>query len=199
MRHRSRPASITTGQSSINQTETKPELANAATLRVLDWNSHHGGVSTDGKLDVDRFIKTAASFKPDLVSLNEVERFTGWGNYDAPAVMAKLMEKYTGTAWYSTFPTATGSATGNGNLILSRLPFEATEVRLLGHERAAVNAAVNVNGRTINFVSTHLDNASRANRLDQIGELMSWAEGLAEPRLIAGDFNAGPDSDETRL
>jgi len=174
-----------------------PTPGPTATLRVLDWNTHHGGVGTDGKLDADRFIEKAASFKPDIVSLNEVERFTGWGNYDGPAVMAGLMKQYTGQTWYYKFTTATGSANGNGNLILSRFPFDATEVRLLSHNRAAVNVVINVNGRSINFTSTHLDADSTSYRLDEIGELTSWSRGLAEPRIIAGDFNAWPGSTET--
>ena len=173
-----------------------PSPSRTATLRVLDWNSHHGGVGTDGDFDPDRFIKKAASFRPDIASFNEVERFTGWGNNDGPASMAALMKKYTGQTWYYKFTTATGASKGNGNLILSRFPFEATEIRLLSHDRAAVNVAIHVNGRTINVVSTHLDDNSTSQRLDEIGELMAWARGLAEPRIIAGDFNAGPSSRE---
>ena len=174
----------------------KPPKGSTTTLRVLDWNTHHGGVGSDGKLDADRFIKKAASFKPDIVSFNEVERFTSWGNNDGPAVMAGLMKKHTGQTWHYKFTTATGSAKGNGNLILSRFPFDSTEGRLLSHDRAAINVVVNVNGRAINFTSTHLDADSSSDRLDEIGELTSWSRGLAEPRIIAGDFNAWPGSTE---
>ena len=179
-------------------TPAPPSLppSNTSTLRVLDWNSHHGGVGTDGVADVDRFIEKAASFKPDVVSFNEVERYTGWANYDGPAKMAALMKQYTGQTWYYKFTTATGAANGNGNLILSRFPFDATEVRLLSHNRAAIDAAITINGRTINFTSTHLDADSTSYRLQEIGELTSWAKGLAESRIIAGDFNAWPGSTE---
>jgi endonuclease/exonuclease/phosphatase family metal-dependent hydrolase len=166
------------------------------TLRVLDWNSHHGGVGTDGVADVARFIKKAASFKPDVVSFNEVERFTSWANYDGPAKMAALMKQYTGQTWYYEFTTATGSYNGNGNLILSRFPFDTTEIRTLSHSRAAVNVVINVNGRAINITSTHLDADSTSYRLQEIGELTAWQKGLAEPRIIAGDFNAWPSTTE---
>jgi len=172
--------------------------APSSTIRVLDWNSHHGGVGTDGVLDADRFIKKAASFKPDIVSFNEVERFTGWGNYDGPAVMAGLMKKYTGQTWYYKFTTATGAAKGNGNLIMSRFPFDSSEVRLLSHNRAAIDGVININGRSINFTSTHLDADSTSYRLTEIGELTAWASGLAEPRIIAGDFNAWPSTTENQ-
>ena len=185
-----------TAKESTAPPPARPPSDATTTLRVLDWNTHHGGVGTDGDFDPDRFIKKASSFKPDLVSLNEVERFTGWGNNDGPASLAALMKKHTGKTWYYKFTTATGAAKGNGNLILSRFPFEASEIRLLSHDRAAVNVAIHVNGRSINFISTHLDDDSRSQRLDEIGELTAWARGLAEPRIIAGDFNAGPGSTE---
>ncbi len=173
-----------------------PAPISSATLRVLDWNSHHGGVGTDGVADVDRFIKKAASFKPDVVSFNEVERYTSWANYDGPAKMAALMKQYTGQTWYYKFATATGSATGNGNLVMSRFPIDSSEIRLLSHYRSAVDVVINRNGRAINITSTHLDANSTSYRLQEIGELVSWEKGLAEPRIIAGDFNAWPSTTE---
>jgi endonuclease/exonuclease/phosphatase family metal-dependent hydrolase len=170
----------------------------SSTLRVLDWNTHHGGVGTDGVLDADRLVKKAASFRPDVVSFNEVERYTGWGNYDGPAVMASLMSKYTGQTWYYKFSTATGASTGNGNMVMSRFPLDSTDVRLLSHNRSAVDVVVHVNGRSVNVTSTHLDADSTSYRLQQIGELMTWEKGLAEPRIIAGDFNAWPSTTENQ-
>ena len=173
--------------------------SHSKTLRVLHWNSQYGGIGTDGRSDVERFIKKAASFKPDLVSFNEVQRYTSYANYDGPAKMAALMKQYTGQTWYYKFTTAYGSAHGMGNMILSRFPFDASEVRLLSHGRAAINAVVNVNGRSINFTSTHLNWQYTRYRLDEIGDLTSWARGLAEPRIIAGDFNASPGSAENAM
>jgi endonuclease/exonuclease/phosphatase family metal-dependent hydrolase len=110
--------------------------------------------------------------------------------------MAALMKQYTGKTWYYEFTTATGSLNGNGNLILSRFPFDTTEIRTLSHSRAAVNVVINVNGRAINITSTHLDADSTSYRLQEIGELTAWQKGLAEPRIIAGDFNAWPSTTE---
>ncbi len=167
-----------------------------STLRVLQWNTHHGGVGTDGVLNTARLVKKAASFKPDIVSFNEVERYTTYGNNDGPAVMTALMKQYTGQTWYYKFSTATGDAKGNGNLILSRFPFESTAVRLLSHDRSAVEAVIHVHGRDVHFTSTHLDADSTSYRLTQIGELVAWERTLAEPRIIAGDFNAWPGTSE---
>jgi endonuclease/exonuclease/phosphatase family metal-dependent hydrolase len=181
----------------ITRTPSPPESGSSSiTLRMLQWNSQHGGVGTDGILDPARFIKKAASFKPDIMSINEVERYDSYANYDGPAKLAALMKQYTSQTWYYRFTTNYGSANGRGNMILSRFPFDASEVRLLGHNGAAIDVVVNVNGRSINITSTHLYYDSTSWRLDQIGALTSWERGLAEPRIIAGDFNAYPGSTE---
>ncbi len=177
-------------------TTTTTPPPSATTLRVLQWNSQHNGVGTDGVLDSARFIKKAASFKPDLVSINEVERFDSYANYDGSVKLHALMEQYSGQKWYYKFTTNYGSADGRGNLILSRFPIVSSGVRLL--DRGAVaEVIVTVNGRTVNFMSTHLYYNSTSVRLDQIAELTSWARGLPESRIIAGDFNAPASSTET--
>ena len=131
-----------------------------------------------------------------MVSFNEVEKYTSHGNYDEPAAMAALMKQYTGQTWYYKFSTASGDSTGNGNLVLSRFPFEASAVHLLSHDRSAVEVTIHVHGRDVHFTSTHLDADSTGVRLAQIGELMAWQRTLSEPRIVAGDFNAWPGSSE---
>jgi len=163
---------------------------------VLHWNTHHGGVGTDGDRNPQRLLKKAASLRPDIISLNEVERFSGWGNYDAPHAMAAWMKQFTGQQWYSKFCAGGGGSSGVGNLVLSRVPFEATTVRLLSHDRCAVEATIHIHGRAVHFTSTHLDANSTGRRLAEIGELVSWQRTLSEPRIIAGDFNAWPGSSE---
>lgn len=169
----------------------------SATLRVLQWNTHHGGVGSDGVWDPERLVTWIAKFNPDVVSLNEMERNTGWSHgTDEPVTIAALMKKHTGRTWYYKFVTGTGAANGIGNMILSRFPLDATETRLLSFGRAALDVAVTVNGRTINFTTTHLDQPSASNRKVEVGELTSWQGGLAEQRIIVGDFNASHTSAE---
>jgi endonuclease/exonuclease/phosphatase family metal-dependent hydrolase len=177
-----------------------PTSSSATTLRVLHWNTHHGGVGTDGKWDPQRLVTWIAKFKPDVISLNEMERKTGWShNTDEPADIAALLKQHTGKTWYYKFQTMSGAANGIGCMILSRFPFDASESRLLSGDRAAVNVAITLNGRTINFTSTHLHPDSSSFRKIEIGELTSWERGLAEQRIVAGDFNAGSTSSENAL
>ena len=167
-----------------------------STLRVLQWNTHHGGVGSDGKWDPYRLTRWIAKIDADIVSLNEVERYTGWGNTDEPALIASLLEQYTGRTWHYKFTTAGGGPRGNGNMVLSRFPFASTDVELLSHTRSAVAALVYVNGRIVNVTSTHLDADSKSKRLRQINDLMAWQNTLAGQRIVCGDFNAWPGAAE---
>jgi len=166
--------------------------SSSATLHVLQWNTHHGGIGTDGVFDPDRLARKAASFRPDVVSFNEIEHY----GIDEPALYASLMKKYTGETWYYKFTSGAGTQSGLGNLIMSRYPFDASQVDVLSHNRAIVDATIHVNGRTINVSSTHLDANSTSYRLQEIGELTAWERTLAEERIICGDFNAWPGSTE---
>jgi endonuclease/exonuclease/phosphatase family metal-dependent hydrolase len=178
-------------------TSTGSTATTTSTLRVLHWNTHHGGVGTDGVWDPVRLVKWIAKTNPDVVSLNEMERYTSWSkNTDEPTTIASLMKTYTGRTWYWKFETLSGSANGIGNMVLSRFPLDASEPRLLSGGRSALDIAFTFNGRTVNFTSTHLHPDSSSYRLMEIGELTSWERGLAEQRIIAGDFNASYTSTE---
>jgi endonuclease/exonuclease/phosphatase family metal-dependent hydrolase len=168
-----------------------------ATLRVLQYNTHHGGWGTDGVYDPARIVDWIVKVNPDIVSLNKVEVNTSWSKgADQTSLYQSLLQAATGRTWYKVFMSHNGAASSNGNLILSRYPFIATANNLMPAGRSAVDATISVNGRTINFTSTHLDNVSAANRLAEISDLLSWETTFAEQRLILGDYNAWPDSSE---
>lgn len=168
----------------------------SGTLRVLHWNTHHGGYRTDGRYDLPGLVTWIARIKPDLISLNEVEYYTWWGNEDQPARIASLLKQKTGVTWYYKFATGSGASRAIGNMVLSRYPFAAKGSFPLSHDRAATYASVRVHGRTINLMSTHLDDDSASQRTTQITELNRAARTLPEQRIIAGDFNAQAGSAE---
>jgi endonuclease/exonuclease/phosphatase family metal-dependent hydrolase len=170
-----------------------PPPASGSTLRVLQWNTHHGGTGTDGVWDPNRLVTWIVKFNPDVISLNEMERNTSWShNTDEPTTIAALLKQKTGKTWYWKFETLSGATNGIGDMILSRFPIDASEPRLLSGGRSAINVRIDVNGRTINFTSTHLHPDSASYRKTEVGEIISWASGQAEQRIIAGDFNALP-------
>jgi endonuclease/exonuclease/phosphatase family metal-dependent hydrolase len=172
-----------------------PPPISGSSLRVMHWNTHHGGVGTDGVWDPERLMKWVAKINPDIVSLNEVESSTHGVN--GPADLTARLERLTGRNWHYKFLANNGTSSGTGDMILSRFPFDAVGTHILSYNRVIINAAITVNGRTIDFFSTHLDQNATSYRLREIGELTGWATNIAQQRIIAGDFNAWPGSTET--
>jgi endonuclease/exonuclease/phosphatase family metal-dependent hydrolase len=177
-----------------------PTSGTGVKLRVLDWNLHHG-VGTDGAYNIDRIATWIARLNPDVVMLNEVEKFTSWGNEDQPARYEALLEAKTGRQWYGHFAQEFGqwSSPGKGHLILSTYRLESvsratiTQSSGLKGAGAISQATITVNGRTINLLVTHLDPYDQSMRLTQARDAIRWASGFAENRIITGDMNAWPD------
>lgn len=178
-------------------TTTPPPTTSTSTstLKVMHWNIHYG-LGTDGRYGMDKYVDWIVKINPDLVSLNEVEKYVSYhGNENQPAVLASKLSARTGRTWYYHFAQRYGdwSSNGGGNLILSRFPILAKSQLALSYNRSAALATVSVNGRNINFISTHLANKSEGAgyRATQILQLLSWSRGFSEQKIVAGDFNAG--------
>jgi len=172
-----------------------PPPTTSSTLKVFDWNIHHG-VGTDGVYNIDRIATAIAKASPDVVSLNEVERYTGWGNEDQPARFAALLKSKTGKTWYYNFATRMGTEKGQGNLLLSVYPIDVNADYLLSYDRSVAHLQIIVNGRRVSLFSTHLDDDSTAQRLTQMGELNGWSDNFPQSTILAGDFNAWPGATE---
>ena len=103
--------------------------------------------------------------KPDVVMLNEIEKYTGWGNQNQPEVYKNLLQTKTGKTWYYIFAQEFGlwSSNGKGNLILSSVPFDFTDRHELVHnsDRSIAEGIITWAGRRITLIGTHLDPYSR--------------------------------------
>lgn len=173
------------------------QAVSTSTLKVLQYNTHHGGWGSDGVYSPDRIADWIVKSNADLVSLNEIEVGDSWSkNLDQSVIYQDLLQQKTGLVWHKIFVNAHGTTTGIGNVVLSKFPFIATATQLLSAGRAAVDATIDVNGRVINFTSVHLDNQYQSNRIKEVGELLFWETGLAENRIVLGDYNAWPGTTE---
>jgi endonuclease/exonuclease/phosphatase family metal-dependent hydrolase len=178
----------------------QPASTTGRRLRILDWNIHHG-VGTDGVYDINRLASWMANMNPDVIVLNEVEKFTYFGNEDQPARFKGMMAARTGRTWYSHFAQEYGqwSSNGKGHLILSTYPIESwnyatiTPSSGLGNGGVISQATITVNYRTINLFLTHLDPYDREMRLTQARDAINWAAGYGENRIMTGDMNAWND------
>jgi endonuclease/exonuclease/phosphatase family metal-dependent hydrolase len=174
-----------------------PPSGSPVTLKVLQFNTHHGGYGSDGVYSMDRIADWMIKSEADLISLNEIEKGDSWSkNQDQAVLYQQLMERRTGITWYMAYVNAHGATTGIGNVVLSKFPIIAESTHQLSGGRAAVDAMVDVNGRNVNFTSVHMDNLTESNRLTETAELLPWELGFAEERIICGDWNAGPTTTE---
>jgi endonuclease/exonuclease/phosphatase family metal-dependent hydrolase len=184
------------GTTSGSGSSGNPDNQTAA-LRILQWNTHHGGFGTDGKYDTNRLASWIVKMAPDVVMLNEIEKFTSWGNQNQPEVYKALLEQKTGKTGYYLFAQEYGNwtANGKGNLILSTVPFTYTNRYELVHngDRSVAEATITWNGRPITLLLTHLDPDSQTLRLTQATEVTTYAAVEPENRVLTGDMNAWPD------
>jgi endonuclease/exonuclease/phosphatase family metal-dependent hydrolase len=156
-------------------------------LRVLSWNIQFGQ-GTDGVTNYDRIATWLARMSPDLIAICEIPP-------DKVSTITNLLSQKTGRTWYSHFvPKYPGSP--EGNLILSAYSFGSTASHYLSYNRSIAQATISVGGRKVNFFATHFDHTSSSLRLTQAAELINWTGAFATPRIVAGDINAGNDTQE---
>jgi endonuclease/exonuclease/phosphatase family metal-dependent hydrolase len=175
---------VTTQSVQINVTVA---VTSTIQLKVMSWNVDFGE-GTDEVTDWNRTTTWIANINPDLVALCEMP----------PAsigTVVNLLSQKTGRTWYWYFaPKFDGCP--EGNLILSKYSFVSTSLFYLSYQRSVAQATVNVNGSNVNFFATHLDAYDSSYRYQEITELQNFASRFAEPRIVCGDFNAGPDTTE---
>jgi endonuclease/exonuclease/phosphatase family metal-dependent hydrolase len=168
-----------------------------STLRILEYNVHHGGIGTDGKYDPNRVVNWIVKANPDIVSLVEMEKNDSYVSTDGVALYQSLLEQQTGVKWYTWDIQDYGDWTAAGirNAIISRIPFSATYRHefSVGRDRTVGGVTISVNGRTINVMSTHFDPYDATNRNQEATELVAYAKGFAEDRILTGDLNDQPD------
>lgn len=175
---------------------TAADAAEPLSLRVMTFNIHHGE-GIDGRLDLERIARVITEARADLVGLQEVDRgVERTGRRDLPAELARL----TGLAvrFESNLPHQGGEY---GNAVLSRFPVKASRNTRFraprpGEQRGFQEIAVEVGGRELLFINTHLDfRPGDEERLASVDELrLAVSAAGSKPVIVAGDFNAIPGS-----
>ncbi len=168
----------------------------SSSLRVLSYNVHHCR-GLDEKVDLQRIAKIITDCKPDLVALQEMDQQTRrTGSVDQTQELARL------TGMHGLFFKAIDfEGGGYGQAILSTTPLSQPQTVKLpnrpGREQRIVGwATTEVHGKPLRFGTTHLDHADQAIRLEQAQQIASSLATLSQPSIIAGDFNASPESKE---
>lgn len=171
------------------------------TITVLSYNIHHANPpSKPGVIDLPAIANVIKQQGADLVALQEVDVHTGRSG--ASLHEAEELARLTGMRAY--FAKAIDYGGGEyGVAILSKFPMEETKNTPLptddntkGEHRTLATATVVLPGnKKFVFACTHLD-AQRGdtNRQLQIKKIVEVLKGESLPVVIAGDFNAVPES-----
>lgn len=168
----------------------------AQPVRVLCYNIHHGE-GLDGKLDLERIARLIIEQKADIVALQEVDRqMERTQKRDLPAELAKL----TGlTAHFERNLAIQGGEYGNA--VLTRFPIKRAKNTHLpvvnaGEQRGVLQLVLDVRGREVLFMNTHLDHRrDEAEKLLGADELVKIVRAAGDmPVILCGDFNTVPTS-----
>lgn len=181
---------------------TEEQNADYHIIRVLTYNIFHGE-RTDGTIDMDLFAEIINEQKPDLVALQEVDKFVARsGNID----IVEELSKRTGMKGY--FGKYRDYGGGEfGAAVLSNFPVEEfttvpAYLSFQGNYKTYNFAKVKIAKDVyIYFSSVHLQHKFPEDRLVQAGELITHFknEFKQSPLILAGDFNGVPDSEEMNV
>lgn len=195
--------SSTTSTSTTTTTETavsSPSTSTGTTLRVMQWNVSKTKGS-DGVCNPDRIANTIVAQSPDVVSLNEVNFYSGacaW-DFDMGERLRSLVQQKTGQTWYKQHVNVYGGTSGYGNVLLSRYQPVSSSSTLLSYQRGVAQMTIAVNGRYVNLFSSHFEYYESSWRTVQITEAVSWMSGFSEPRIFLGDVNTWPNTSDYYL
>jgi endonuclease/exonuclease/phosphatase family metal-dependent hydrolase len=168
-------------------------------LRVMTYNIHVG-VGMDKKLDLQRVADVINRERPDLVGLQEVDRNvkrTEGKNEIAELAAMTQME-------FAFAPNLDYQGGKYGVAILSRLPIKDTEHRMFENKRETerrgmLRVEIEVAGKTVNFVTTHLDYQFADGRLFETEQLLKFLDGVKEPLIVVADLNDVPEGSAYKL
>ena len=184
---------------SKDEGEAKPEPPKSV-LTVMSYNIHIANPPSReaGYVDLEAIANAINKEKPELVALQEVDKFTTRSGVDLD--QAKELAALTGMNYY--FARAINRSGGEyGVAVLAKYPLEATRVVSLpvksgtgGELRALGLVETSLpNGKKIVFASTHLDHLADENRELQVREIIKALQVYQDrPVILGGDFNMPP-------
>jgi len=168
-------------------------------LRVMTYNIHVG-VGMDKKLDLQRIADVINRERPDLIGLQEVDR--GVRRTEGKDELAELAAM---TRMHSAFAHNIDYQGGQyGVAVLSRFPIRHIDHRKYENRREAerrgmLRVELDVDGKVLHFVSTHLDYQHADGRLFETEQLLGFLANISGPLIVAGDFNEEPTGSTYKL
>ncbi len=177
-------------------------------MKVMTYNIRHG-LGNDGSVDLGRIASIIREHAPDIVALQEVDRF--WDrsdNLDQPEILAGALELHCcfGANIVDTEP---GARNEYGVLTLSRYPFlqwtnipfpdyDGWEPRgvLVAHLIHPELGEIRVMNTHLQFGAEFAQPFSASQRLEQAEAIACVCQLSELPVVVMGDFNAQPGDPE---
>jgi endonuclease/exonuclease/phosphatase family metal-dependent hydrolase len=176
-----------------------PPATAKRTLRVMTYNIHVG-VGMDKKLDLQRIAGVINAARPDLVGLQEVDRgVSRTEGKDEIVELAALTRME-----YAFAPNLDYQGGKYGVAILSRLPIKNTEHRMFENKRESerrgmLRVELEVERKTLHFVTTHLDYQFEDGRLFETEQMLKFLDGVKGPTIVVADLNDVPTGSAYKL
>ena len=168
-------------------------------LKILSYNIKHGR-GMDGKVDLPRIAKVVRSLSPDLVALQEIDRnCTRSGSIDLTAELGAMLGM---EGRFGKFMDYQGGEYGMA--VLSKFPILSHRVHILprgAEPRCALEVHFNPGKgwEDIRLFGIHHDWTKENLRLSQCEALLKQIGKKTGPVILAGDFNAGRQSQSVGL
>jgi endonuclease/exonuclease/phosphatase family metal-dependent hydrolase len=176
-----------------------PVNSTRKTVRVMTFNIHVG-VGLDKKLDLKRIADVINREHPDLVGLQEVDRgVKRTEGLDEIAELAKLTRMDFSFAHNLDYQGGQYGVAILSRFLIQKADHQKYQNTRETERRGMLRVEVEVEGRTINFVTTHLDYQYEDGRLFETEQLLRFLEGLGGPLIVAGDFNDEPTGSAYKL
>lgn len=176
-------------------------------VNVMSYNIHHGE-GVDGVLDLERIARIIEEGEADIVGLQEVDNhFSDRSDFQDQAkwLANRLGMFYTYAANLDYKPINDGEPRRQyGTAILSKYPILESENHLLPkigntEQRGLSEVTINVKGNHLHAYNTHLSHLTSAERQIQMEEIIKITGESKGPKVIMGDLNATPESNEMKL
>lgn len=181
--------------------EEKPQPEQGPVVKVMAYNIHIGNPPSKeaSYRDLEAIAQVINIQKPDLVALSEVDKFTTRSGTTVD--QAKELARLTGMNYFYT--KAIDYDGGEfGDAVLSKFPiieskrYELPRTASNFELRSLALITVEKDGKQFHFGSTHLDHtANDANRILQANKIVEIVKTLTLPVVLAGDWNARPESE----
>ena len=168
-------------------------------LKILSYNIKHGR-GMDDRVDLKRTAEVIRSFSPDVVTLQEVDKnCTRSGSIDLTQELAGILKM---EGRFGKFMDFQGGEYGMA--VLSKFPIISDQVHVLprgAEPRCALEVRVNPgkDWGEIRLFGIHHDWTRESLRVTQCKALLQKIGQQTGPVILAGDFNAGRNSQSVRL